>query len=136
MDGTINIYTDGGARGNPGPAAAAFVAIRDGKVVFKNSRFLGVSTNNIAEYQAVVLALSWLLENRKMYQEEIFFYLDSELVVRQLTGIYKIKNKKLKLLVQEVENITRKIKGKISYIQIRRERNKLADKLVNLKIDG
>ena len=60
MNNSVKIYTDGGARGNPGPAAAAFVVVADGKVIYKDSKFLGISTNNEAEYRALIIALEWL----------------------------------------------------------------------------
>jgi ribonuclease HI len=92
----IKIFCDGGARGNPGPSACAFIVEKKGKIVSEDSLYLGVATNNIAEYSAVDLACSWILDNTEAVSGKIVFYLDSELVTRQLIGIYKIKNQKIK----------------------------------------
>jgi ribonuclease HI len=91
----INVFTDGGSRGNPGPAAAAYIVKKDNVVVGKGAKFLGVATNNIAEYSALILALTWLTENKsKINNLQINFFLDSLLVVNQINGIYKVKNAK------------------------------------------
>ena len=132
----IVIHTDGGARGNPGPAACAFVAEFSGKTIGKKSLFLGVSTNNCAEYQGVLLALNWLNENRKIFSADVItFYLDSELVARQLSGKYKVKDKKLMELFIRAINLSTKIGLKINYKNIPREENKIADLLVNEELD-
>lgn len=132
----LTIYTDGGARGNPGPAASSFVVVKSGAVVYKESKFLGKKTNNQAEYEAVILALNWLIKNSKIHENKIInFYLDSELVVRQLTGAYKIKSKTIHTLFELAKEIMSKIEGKIFFTAVKREKNKLADKLVNEKID-
>ena len=136
MNKTLNIYTDGGARRNPGPAASSFVAIDEGKVIHKNSLYLGVRTNNEAEYEAVILALSWLINNLDILEhKDIVFKLDSELVARQLSGIYKIKSPNLRILVTKIKNLESRLEKKIKYISVRREKNKLADVLVNRKLD-
>ena len=117
MNKTLNIYTDGGARGNPGPAASSFVAIDEGKVIHKNSLYLGVRTNNEAEYEAVILALSWLINNLDILEhKDIVFKLDSELVARQLSGIYKIKSPNLRILVTKIKNLESRLEKKIQYI--------------------
>ncbi|OGM20767.1 hypothetical protein A2714_03760 [Candidatus Woesebacteria bacterium RIFCSPHIGHO2_01_FULL_38_9] len=137
MQDISKIYTDGGARGNPGPAAAAFVVLKDGGVLIKHSEFLGIATNNEAEYKALAMALSWLVDNQKLFQNsKISFFLDSELVVRQVTGLYKVKSEKLKLLIIKIKALEKRITDvEIKYNIVRREKNKLADKLVNLKLD-
>ena len=130
------IHTDGGARGNPGPAACAFVVEVDGKIVGKGSHFLGESTNNYAEYQGVLLALKWLSKNFKSYSvDTVTFYLDSELVVRQLTGVYKVKDKKLIDLFLEVNTLSRNVGLRILYKNIPRANNKIADFLLNEELD-
>ena len=130
------IHTDGGARGNPGPAACAFVVEVEGKIVGKGSLFLGESTNNYAEYQGVLLALKWLSKNSKSYSvDTITFYLDSELVVRQLTGIYKVKDKKLIDLFLQVNSLSRNLGLRILYKNIPRAKNKIADFLLNEELD-
>jgi ribonuclease HI len=129
MDFTI--YCDGGARGNPGPAASAFVVYDSaGNLVHKESKYLGVATNNIAEYTAVLLGLKWLPEN-----SQATFNLDSELVVNQLTGTFKIKNKKLLELAAEIKNLEKQRRGKINYIHVLRQKNQVADNIVNEKLD-
>ena len=133
----IIIHTDGGARGNPGPSACAFVAEIGGQVVYKNSKYLGNNTNNFAEYSAFVLALQWLNNNLKEHGGmEIIFYSDSELVVRQLTGVYKIKNENLKILNQKIIGLVKAGDLKVSYKNILRSKNKIADQLVNDELDA
>jgi len=135
-DDTIVIHTDGGARGNPGPAACSFIAELSGKIIGKESLFLGVATNNCAEYQGVLLALKWLDLNRKNFLiRAVAFYLDSELVTRQLNGKYKIKDKKLIELFLKVAGLSKRIGLAISYKNIPREQNKIADFLVNQELD-
>jgi ribonuclease HI len=130
------IYCDGGARGNPGPAASGFVVEKEGKVIFKGSEFLGEATNNVAEYQAVIIALNWLIKNSEKVSEEILFVLDSELVVKQLKGIFKVKNENLRNLFFTVKELESKINLRISYASVPREKNKLADFLVNKMLDN
>lgn len=129
----IIIYCDGGSRGNPGPAASAFVVTNNDKLIFKGSKFLGIETNNVAEYTAVSIAVDWLI-NEKI-NSEIIFNLDSQLVERQLNGFYKIKNEKLKVLADQIKN---KIKTSNLNIKFRwgyRSDNTLADDLVNEELD-
>lgn len=136
MNQSFKIYTDGGARGNPGPAAAAFVVIKEGKVYYKTAKFLGKTTNNIAEYWGIILALNWLSKNIKTFQEkEINIFVDSQLVARQLAGFYKIKSEKLKPLSLLVKKLEKKILTTVKYEELPREKNRLADALVNKKID-
>jgi ribonuclease HI len=122
------IYTDGGARGNPGPAGIGvhIVGHKDYK------KYIGEATNNQAEYQAVVLALE---KAKELKAEEIDFFLDSELIVNQLNGKYKIKDKDLGKLFVKIWNLKMNFK-KITFTHIPREKNKDADKLVNQAIDA
>ena len=135
----LYVFTDGGARGNPGPAAIGFVVKDDhGKVLQEGSEFIGRATNNVAEYQAVVKALEWLINNYqiiKLSNDQINFYLDSKLVVNQLGGYYKIKDAKLRNLVIKIKNLEQKIKAKIFYYFISRQKNQRADFLVNQKLN-
>jgi ribonuclease HI len=139
----IVIHTDGGARGNPGPAACAFVIEKNDNVIFKYSKFLGKQTNNHAEYQGVVLALEWVAREfppTKMpklsnFQFPIIFYLDSELVVKQLNGLYKIKNEALKILNEEAKRTIKENRLEVVFRHVPRERNKIADLLVNEELD-
>ncbi len=126
------IYTDGGARGNPGPAGCGAVIFDEHKnIIAEISEFIGKATNNQAEYKAVVFAI----KKAKEFTAEILdFYLDSELVVKQLNREYKVKNKELALLFVQIYNETLNFK-KVSFSHIRREFNKEADKLANLAMD-
>lgn len=133
--GKVIVYCDGGSRGNPGRAAAAFVITKGGRAIKSGSRFLGVSTNNVAEYSAVIIALEWLKKNPAILLPEVTFVLDSELVVRQLTGLYKVKNKKLQSLFIVIKNIEKKLFAKVNYVSVKREKNILADTLVNQELD-
>lgn len=137
MSGLIStVFSDGGARGNPGPAACAFVCISDtGSVVQKASKYLGSTTNNFAEYQGVILALTWLNQNKKMLGGSITFNLDSELVTNQINGTYKVKEETLKKLMLLIRNLLDKFPTKIIFKNVPREKNKLADFLVNEELD-
>ena len=130
----IKIFTDGAARGNPGPAAAAAVFYDDrGELLDGFSKKLGRATNNQAEYQAVILALENVV---KKYQgNEIEIYMDSKLACEQLRGNYKIKNEGLGKLFIKTKNLVVKI-GRVKFNYIPREQNKEADKLVNDTLDG
>ncbi len=134
----ITIHTDGGARGNPGPAACAFVATSGGKSLSKGSQYLGTTTNNVAEYRGVLLALEWLLELKGFNPDTytVSFYLDSELIVKQLKGVYKVKNGTLKKINLEIVNIIKNHHLMISLFNIPRSQNKEADLLVNKELDG
>jgi len=136
MINKIFIYCDGGARGNPGPAASAFVAIQDGKVIHKSSKYLGKATNNVAEYESVLLALSWLYKNYKdVLDLKIVVNLDSELVTKQMSGLYKVKNPKLREMYVKGKGIESKLSTKILYKWTPRDKNRLADFLVNKELD-
>lgn len=133
------IYTDGGARGNPGPAAAAAVLrqVEGQKFVKSESlerfikKYLGETTNNVAEYSAVILGLE---EALKLGAEEVELRLDSELVGKQLRGEYKVKDANMQKLFVQAWNLKTKLK-KFTVTIIRREENKEADKLVNEALD-
>ena len=134
----IKIYCDGGARGNPGPAGVGFIAKSNNEILIKYSLFIGKATNNVAEYTAVLKAMEWLASNETIEQlnNEINFYLDSLLVVKQLGGYYKIKNLALKKLAVKIKNIQTKITAKIKFVHIPREKNLQADRLANLAMDN
>lgn len=135
MPNAITIFCDGGARGNPGPAASAFVAFDDkGHELFRHSKYLGKTTNNVAEYRAVILALDWLNKKQKRTSRATFI-IDSDLVAKQINGVYKIKSENLKPLVVKAKKLQNKFSGKIIFTWSPRGRNKLADKLVNIKLD-
>lgn len=134
MSDNLKIYCDGGARGNPGPGASAFIVEKEGKVIFKQGKYLGRVTNNTAEYNGVLMAMNWLKEN-PFKPEEIIFTLDSELVVNQLSGKFKIKNENLRNLFYAVKEIEKTLSIKIFYQAVPRHKNKLADLLVNQTLD-
>ncbi len=137
MNKLLTINCDGGSRGNPGPAACAFVVSSEGQEIFSKGTFLGQTTNNVAEYQAVFTAFEWLVENKEKYKDYgVAFILDSELVVRQLTGVYKIKNENLKQLASQIKEIENRLPFKISFRNVLREKNKTADQLVNDTLDS
>lgn len=130
------IYTDGAARGNPGPASAAYVIqTGDGVIWTQAGVRLGPTTNNIAEYTAVKLALEKLIADFSPDQDSVELRSDSLLLVSQLLGRYKVKNDGIRVLFNEIKNLESKI-GKIDYIHIPRSKNVLADKLANQALDS
>lgn len=136
----IIIYTDGGSRGNPGPAAFGYVIKdADGNVLKQHGEAIGKATNNEAEYQAVIAALKkakQMLGKEKLKRTHIEVRMDSELAVRQLSGIYKIENERLQPLFMEMWNLRVELGGNISFVHIPRERNTEADKMVNQALDA
>ncbi|HBV33521.1 TPA: hypothetical protein DIC39_01370 [Patescibacteria group bacterium] len=124
----VILRTDGGARGNPGPAAYGF-AIEDasGKVIQQGSKFLGVKTNNEAEYLGLIAGLE---EAKKLKAAEVTCFLDSELVVKQLNQEYRVKDKNLGTLFVKVWNLAQSFK-KVEYKHVLRGQNKRADWLLN-----
>lgn len=134
----IHIYTDGGSRGNPGPAALGVYIVKDQTPLVSFGKTLGVTTNNIAEYSAAVAALSWILEHKEVLapDEEIFFYADSQLLISQITGVYKVKSAPLQQLLITFHHLAKEIAHPIHYKHIPREQNTLADKQVNLALDN
>src|SRR3972149_3529867 len=128
----IDVFCDGGARGNPGPAAWGLVIKKDGRTIKEDCGYIGIATNNFAEYTALVEALSCLAKNFKGESAKI--YLDSKLAVSQLNGEYKIKNLNISKLVRVVREIEKSL-GDIVYNHIPRDQNKEADRLVNKALD-
>lgn len=126
----ITIHTDGGARGNPGPAGIGAVLEYDGKKE-KLKKYIGETTNNQAEYQAVIMALE---RAKELGATEVVLFLDSELVQQQLTGNYRVKNAELQPLFVKVYNLSLSFQ-KIKYTHIPRAENKEADSLVNQVLD-
>ena len=127
------LFTDGGARGNPGPAAAAFVLeAGDGTVLAARGEAIGLATNNVAEYRALVAGLE---KARDVGVDELEIVSDSELLVKQMRGEYKVKNAALRELSAEAARIAREI-GDVRYTAVRREHNELADRLVNEALDA
>jgi len=139
----ITIYTDGGARGNPGPAGAGAVVYDgdpsmssgQGRKVAEVSKFLGTQTNNFAEYEALALALSEA-KKRGLAKRELEVRMDSELIVRQMTGEYQIKEPTLWPQYMKVHNLLVANFPDYRFVHVRREQNKEADALVNKAIDS
>lgn len=128
----IIIHSDGGARGNPGPAGiGAILHDVDGKVIAEISRHLGETTNNQAEYKALIAGLE---KAEELKAKEVDCFLDSELVVKQLNREYKVKNAELAPLFLKVHNLSLSFK-KIKFTHVRREQNKEADRLANEAMD-
>ena len=128
----IKIYLDGGARGNPGPAAIGFVVKnQNNRIIFQQGQTIGWATNNQAEYQALITALTWI-KNNQCQTEIIDFFLDSQLVVKQMRGEYKIKSAKIKPLWQKAKELEAELQpAGINYYLIPRSLNQEADFLLN-----
>jgi ribonuclease HI len=129
---TARLFTDGGASGNPGPAAYGYVLeAADGTVLDARGEAIGVATNNVAEYRALVAGLEKAVE---LAVTELEVVSDSELLVKQMRGEYKVKNAALRELVIQASSLARKV-GRVTYRAVRREHNELADRLVNEALD-
>jgi ribonuclease HI len=127
------LSTDGGARGNPGPAAFGYVLeTEDGTVLDARGEVIGVATNNIAEYRGLVAGLARALE---LGVTELEVVSDSELLVKQMRGEYRVKNAALRELSIAAARLARRL-GRVSYRAVRREKNELADRLVNEALDA
>ena len=132
----LKIFTDGGSRGNPGEAAIGVIIVNDedGTKIGEISERIGVATNNVAEYKAVLRALEYVEEN--FGKSQIDFILDSELIVKQLLGSYKVKNQDLKVLYYRIKEKIISLGGESSFTAVKREKNIEADSLVNKALDG
>ncbi len=129
----VIIYSDGGSRGNPGPSAAGYVIIDNHQnIIAQGGEYLGITTNNQAEYQGVRIGLEKALE---LGYKQIDFRIDSMLVVNQMNGIYKIKNRELWPINERIRELCTKFE-KISFSHVRREFNQLADGMVNQTLDA
>ncbi len=127
------LFTDGGSRGNPGPAAYGFVLeAEDGTVLDARGEAIGVATNNVAEYSALVAGLERAVE---VGVDELDVVSDSELLVKQMRGEYKVKNRALQELFLDASRLARRMQ-RVTYIAVRREHNELADSLVNEALDA
>jgi ribonuclease HI len=133
----INVYTDGGSRGNPGISGYGLVIYDDqNKILYKEGKFLGIKTNNEAEYSGILAALNWIKDHQDLYQiSQINFFADSQLMIRQLQGIYKVKAPTLLPLYAQVQQLLTQINLPTKYTDVRREFNKLADELANQAMD-
>lgn len=128
----LTIFTDGGSRSNPGPAAIAAIFYQNGEKIGEYGKSIGVATNNEAEYQAIILALQ---KAKSLKAGRIDFFLDSELAVKHLNHEYKIKDEKIIPLFIKVWNLTLDF-DKVTFAHVPREKNKEADKLVNKILDA
>ena len=127
------LSTDGGARGNPGPAAYGYVLeTEDGTVLDARGEAIGVATNNVAEYRALLAGLEKAVE---LGLRDVEVVSDSELLVKQMRGEYKIKNEALRELADEAERLEDRL-GRVTYVAVRREHIELADRLVNEALDA
>ena len=130
----IQLYADGGSRGNPGPSASGFVLLdMDGKIIHEQGVFLGITTNNQAEYQALKLGLEAAL--REFHAREVHVYMDSLLVINQMKRIFKVKNRDLWPIHDAIQQLVPQFE-KVSFTHVPRELNKLADAEVNKTLDA
>jgi len=127
------LYTDGGARGNPGPAAFAYVLeAEDGTVLAAHGEKIGDATNNVAEYSGLIAGLAKAVE---LHVGEIEVVSDSELMVKQMRGEYRVKNEALRGLSLEAARLARRLEN-VEYRHVKRAHNELADRLVNEALDA
>jgi len=130
---SVKLFTDGGARGNPGPAAYGFVLeAEDGTVLAAEGRAIGTATNNVAEYSGLVAGLQKALELHVPVVEVVS---DSELMVKQMRGEYRVKNEALRGLFIEANALARRLEA-VEYRHVKRAHNELADRLVNEALDA
>jgi ribonuclease HI len=127
------LFTDGGARGNPGPAAYGFVLeSEDGTVLAAEGEAIGIATNNVAEYSGLIAGLEKAVE---LQVPEVEVVSDSELMVKQMRGEYRVKNEALQELFRQASALARQL-GSVEYRHVKRAHNELADKLVNDALDA
>ncbi len=134
----IEIYTDGGSRGNPGKSAIGYIIHISNQEPIRHGEYIGITTNNVAEYTAILNSLQRVkqeLNGKNLDKLDIELKLDSELAQKQLLGIYKVKQDHLKLFVKSILDISTEFKS-IQFIHIRRELNKEADKMVNIALNN
>lgn len=132
MDKTLTLFCDGASRGNPGPGAYGFVLYEQETVVFEEGQLLGSVTNNVAEYQALIHGLKAAI---KQEAQHLVIKSDSELMVRQLNGIYKVRTPHILTLFQEAKGLLNQFSS-VKIVHVRREENKRADALCNRALDG
>lgn|SRR3989344_2888256 len=128
----ITVFCDGGSRGNPGKSAFGFVVKNNGQIIKEEAGYIGIATNNFAEYTALIRALEWLSYHKK--GEQLQINMDSQLVVSQLNGLYKVKNATIRELLFKVKELEGSF-AKVIYRHIPREENAHADKLLNETLD-
>lgn len=126
------IYADGGSRGNPGPAGAGAVLKEGDKTIAEAHKFIGIATNNVAEYTGLIIGLEKALD---MGYRQVEVRMDSELIVKQMLGLYKVKNQGLAPLHQKAKQLARQFSD-FKILHVRREMNSHADRLANLAMDA
>ena len=133
----ISIYTDGGSRGNPGISGYGLVILDESKkILYQESKFLGIKTNNEAEYMGLLAALTWVKNNPdNLAISSLSVFADSQLMIRQMQGAYKVRSPNLINLYKTAKLIVSHFDFPITYTDIRREFNKLADELANQAMD-
>lgn len=132
----IIIYTDGASRGNPGPASYGFtITDETGKLLHGEGKYIGETTNNVAEYTAVITALSWVKDHFRDQKLQVNLFADSKLVAEQLSGRYKVKSAHLKPIIEQIKIIAWELGGVI-YTHVPREENQAADGLANQALDN
>lgn len=133
----LDVYTDGGARGNPGPAGFGLVINSGSDTLFQQSQFLGIKTNNEAEYLGFIAALNWIRDNITRYPiKSIRFHSDSQLMVRQMQGVYKVKAGNIRPLYNQAQDLLSRINLPVQFNHVPRGQNQLADKLANVAMDS
>jgi ribonuclease HI len=133
-DMVLKIFTDGGSKGNPGPSSIGGIGYIDGKTVFEFKKSIGIATNNDAEYQALIEALTNIKNQSADWRTKILkieFYSDSRLMVNQVNGLFKVKNGKIREYVLKIRTLEQEINLPITYRHVLREENQEADRLVN-----
>jgi ribonuclease HI len=129
----FSLFSDGGSRGNPGPAGAGFALFDEKNTeIFAGKKFLGIATNNVAEYNALILGIEKAIE---MGGKNLSCFLDSELIVKQLNGEYRVKHPDMKPLFAQVQTLKNHFQS-VSFTHVRREKNKRADELANHAMDS
>jgi ribonuclease HI len=129
----FKLFCDGGSRGNPGKAASGYVLFEDDKIIYEGGKYLGIATNNEAEWQAVTLGSAYVLEKYGT-ETNLEVYLDSELVQKQITGLYRVKQPHLKPFFEQIKIIQKQF-ASITFTHVYREKNKDADRVVNEILD-
>ncbi len=132
----LSVFTDGGSRGNPGPAAIGVVVYSGKEILHEHGEVIGVTTNNVAEYKAVLYAIQFLSSSLPFPPEKVSFFLDSKLVVEQLSGNYKIKNEDLLDIAKQIFTVIRSLPFPVSFTHVPRNQNAYADSLVNKALDA
>src|SRR3989338_3020440 len=130
----LTIYTDGASRGNPGRASFGFVISEGKEKIYEEGKYIGIATNNIAEYTAVLKALEYITKTFSSKGLTLKFFMDSRFVAEQLSGRFKIKNANLKIIFDQIRTFEVSL-GEISYTHVPRAANFAADRMANLALD-